>query len=419
MQLLASDTFRSLRTRNFRLFFVGQLTSMIGTWMEMVAMTVVVLQLTDSGVALGLLTAARFGPLLVLGPWGGLVADRLDRHRLMVTTQIAFAILATLLAAVVVTDHASMTLMYVFSGAWGLLTAIDNPSRRALVIDMVDHDDLPNAIGLNTAVMTSSRLVGPALAGLVIALTNVEWCFVANAVSYTAVIVALLRMNRSELRSSPLVERSKGQLREGFRYTRETPELWLPLVFVAVMGTVAFNYQVTLPLLSTRDLHGSATLFTVLFATMSVGSVTGALTVARRRNMHMSFLVTYGMIMTAATLALCLAPNVALAVVATVPLGFASAVLISGSNTVMQMKADPAMRGRVLALLSTVFLGSTPIGGPAVGWISENYGARMGLGVGAIALVAVTLWVIRRLRALAPAERPAAAPSKEPTPAPA
>lgn len=400
VQLLASDTFRSLRTRNFRLFFVGQLVSMVGTWMEMVAITWLVLQLTDSGVALGLVTAAQFGPLLLFGPWGGLLADRLDRHRFMVATQSAYALLAVLLAVLVVSGQINVGLLYAFSAAWGLLTALDNPTRRALVIDMVSQEDLPNAVGLNTAIMTGSRVVGPALAGLIITGLNVEWCFVANAVSYAAVIAALLRMNRAEFQESPQVPRSKGQLRAGFRYTQRTPELWLPLVFIAVMGTLAFNYQVTLPLLAKRSLGGDATTFTLLFSTMSLGAVIGALTVARRRSVDLGFLVTYGVVMTGATLLLAAAPTIPLALLATVPLGFASANLISGSNAVMQLEADPAMRGRVLSLLSMVFLGSTPIGGPLLGWLCENYGARFGLALGGLAVALVTAWVAREIRQL-------------------
>ncbi|MGH9209614.1 MAG: MFS transporter [Acidimicrobiales bacterium] len=408
VRLAASDTFRSLHSRNFRLFFAGQMASMVGTWMEMVAITWLVLQLTDSGVALGLVTAAQFGPLLLLGPWGGLMADRLDRHRVMLATQASYALLATLLAVLVVSDQISVGLLYAFSAVWGMLTALDNPTRRALVIDMVRREDLPNAIGLNTAIMTGSRVVGPALAGAIISGIGVDWCFVANAVSYTAVIGALLRMNRAEFQTSPRVPRSKGQLRAGFAYARRTPELWLPLVVVAVMGTLAFNYQVTLPLLAIRSLGGDATTFTLLFATMSLGSVVGALTVARRRDLHLRYLVTYGMTMAASTLVLALAPVTAVALVAAVPLGFSSAQLISGSNAVMQMKADPAMRGRVLALLSTVFLGSTPIGGPAVGWVSETFGPRVGVGLGGVAVAAATLWVARKIRRL-PDRRPTGA----------
>lgn len=405
LQLAASDTFRSLHTRNFRLFFVGQMVSMVGTWMEMVAITWLVLQMTDSGVALGLVTAAQFGPLLLCGPWGGLLADRLDRHRFMLATQAGYAILAVLLAVLVISDQVSVGLLYVFSAAWGLLTALDNPTRRALVIDMVAHEDLANAVGLNTAIMTGSRVVGPALAGIMIAGVGVEWCFVANAVSYTAVIGALLRMNRAEFRSSPRVARSKGQLRAGLSYTRSTPELWLPLVFIAVMGSFAFNYQVTLPLLAKHSLGGDDTSFTWLFASMSLGALAGALTVARRRIVHLSFLVTYGAVLTVAMTALALAPVFPLALLAAIPVGFSQATLVSGSNAVMQLEADPAMRGRVLALLSTVFLGSTPVGGPAVGWISETLGPRAGVAVGAMAVAGVTIWVARQTRGV-PASRP-------------
>jgi MFS family permease len=418
MKLVAGDTFRSLHVRNFRLFFIGQLTSMVGTWLEMVAITWLVFRLTNSGVALGLVTALEFLPLLLFGAWGGLVADRIDRHRFMLFTQCSYAVLATLLAVLVVTDHINVGMLYGFSFVWGMLTALDNPTRRALVIDMVDKKDLPNAVGLNTAVMTGSRIVGPALAGALISGPGVEWCFVLNAISYIAVIFALVRMDRGQLTSSPLVPKEKGQLREGFSYARRTPELFLPLVMVGVMGTLAFNWQVTLPLLAKRTLGGDATTFTWLFAAMSVGALLGALTVARRQSVHVSFLVPYGMAMALGMVALALAPTVPFAMLAAVPVGFSSANLISGSNAVMQVEADPNMRGRVLALLSTVFLGSTPIGGPLVGWISQTFGARVGVGVGALGVALVTVWVARQLRHLPAASR-RAQPMPEPSPAPA
>jgi MFS family permease len=411
LKLAAGETFRSLRSRNFRLFFVGQMVSQAGTWMEMVAVTWVVLQLTDSGIALGLVTATRFAPLLVLGPWGGVLSDRVDRHKLMLITQCCFFTLASALAVLVITDHITVWLLYGYTSVFGVLTALDSPARRSLVAELVEPDEIGNAVGLNSALMTAARTVGPAVAGAILAGPGETWCFVANALSYLVIVVALARMDRSAFHSAPLVIKAKGQLREGFRYVWTTPELLLPLVLATVVGTLAFNYQVTLPLFAERTLDGDATTFTWLYATMSLGSVAGALTVARRKDLSVAFLVTGGAGMTVATVALALAPTTPVALVAAVPLGFTSLMLISGTNAVVQLKSDPAMRGRVLALVSMVFLGSTPIGGPIVGWVSETFDARAGLMIGGIATGLATAWTARRLRR----QREAAAGSPSPT----
>jgi MFS family permease len=392
------ETFRSLHSRNFRLFFVGQLVSQAGTWMEMIAVTWVVLQLTDSGVALGLVAAARFAPVLLLGPWGGVLSDRLDRHRLMLTTQACFAALSAALALLVALDRVDLWSLYGSTLIFGILTAMDSPARRALVTELVEPEDIANAVGLNSALMTGARTIGPTIAGAMLAGPGASWCFIANALSYLVIIGNLLRMDHSLFHPGPVVAKAKGQLREGFVYVWRTPELLLPMILATVIGTLAFNYQVTLPLFAERTLHGDASTFTWLYATMSLGSVCGALTVARRRDMSVGFLVTGGFAMAVATVALSFAPNTPLALAAAVPLGFTSLMLISGTNATVQLKADPAMRGRVLALVTMVFMGSTPIGGPIVGWISQEWDARAGLLVGAVATALVTLWTAQRLR---------------------
>jgi MFS family permease len=411
LKLAAGDTFRSLHTRNFRLFFTGQVVSQTGTWMEMVAVVWLVLRLTDSGIALGLVTATQFLPMLVLGAWAGLLADRFDRHRFMLITQVTFAAVASVLAVLVVLDAYNVVTLYVFSAMFGLITALDNPNRRALVNDLVARDEVANAVGLNSAIMTGSRVVGPTVAGLLIAGPGVAWCFVLNAVSYLAVITALTRMDRSAFRSSPKVAKAKGQLREGFAYVRRTPELALPLVLVAVIGTLAFNYPVTLPLLAERSLGGDATTFTLLYSTMSVGAVMGALQVARRRLMTIGLLVRAAFGLAAATTALALSPSLLVALPAAVASGFFAISLISGSNALVQVQADPAMRGRVLAMFSMVFLGSTPIGGPIIGFVSETLNPRTGLLVGAVAATVVAVWTSRRVRHLPPMVRGLLTPS--------
>ncbi|HEX5366059.1 MAG TPA: MFS transporter, partial [Acidimicrobiales bacterium] len=348
----AHDTFRSLDNPNFRLFFGGQLVSQIGTWMQAVAISWLVLDLTGSGVALGLVTAAQFLPVLLLGAWGGVVADRVDHHRMMLATQTAFLVLAAVLSALVLSGHASVLALAVSSLVFGTINAFDNPVRRSFVTELVPADDVANAVGLNSALMTGSRVVGPAVAGALLAGPGAGTAFVLNAVTYLAVLGALARMDRDRFRPSPRVAPAKGQIREGLSYVRHTPELLLPLLMMAVIGTFAFNYQVTLPLMAERTFGGNAATFTLLFSTLSVGSVLGALVVARRRDIGVEFLVRTGGGLAVATTALALAPSLPLAVAAAVLVGFTNVGIISGAHAVVQLRAAPHMRGRVLALLS-------------------------------------------------------------------
>jgi len=395
-----AETFRSLRTRNFRLFFAGQLVSQTGTWAQSVAIIWVVLQLTDDGLALGLATAAQFAPVLVLGAWAGVVADRVDRHRFLLATQLAFAVVALGFVALAFTDRLTLPAIYVLATAFGVVTALDNPARRSLVVEMVAERDVPNAVGLNSALMTGSRVVGPAVGGLLITSAGADWCFAFNAVTYLAVLVALARMDRSALRSPPRVVRAKGQLREGFRYVWRTPELRLPLILLTVIGTLAFEFQVTLPLLAERTFDGGAGTFTLLYSAMSAGSLFGALAVARRTDADTRFLARSALGLAASMGALAVAPNQWLALAAVVPVGVTSIFLISGSNAVIQLRADPSMRGRALALTAVVFLGSTPIGGPIAGAVGEHLGPRAGIALGAIASLGAGAWTLRALRRL-------------------
>ena len=396
----ADDTFRSLRVRNFRLFFVGQIVSQSGTWMQSVAIIWVVLQLTDDGFALGLATAAQFAPVLVLGAWGGVISDRVDRHRFLLVTQAAFALVSLAFTALVFTDRLNLPLIYLLSALFGVVTALDNPARRALVVEMVSEPDVPNAVGLNSALMTGSRVIGPALAGAVITTAGADWCFLLNAVTYVAVLAALWRMDRDELRSPPRVVRGRGQLREGLRYVWSTPQLRLPLVLLTVIGTLAFEFQVTLPLLAERTYAGGAGTFTMLYSAMSAGSVVGALLVARRTDADTRFLARSAAWLAVTMALLAVAPNQWFALAAAVPVGLTSIFLLSGSNAVIQLHADPSMRGRALALTAVVFLGSTPIGGPIAGYISEELGARAGIALGAVATALAAAWTFRALARL-------------------
>jgi MFS family permease len=400
LRAFGADTFRSLQGANFRKFFVGQAISQTGTWMQMIAIGLLVYGITGSGFAIGLVTAAQFGPILVLGAWAGLLADRRDRHRLLLTLNVAGAVVAALFAALVLLDLAQLWSIFLLTVAAGTVTALENPARRAFVTDLVDDQDVPNAVGLNSTLMTASRVVGPAVAGALIAGPGIGWTFAVNAVSFLPQLWLFARMDRSRFREVVKVTKGKGQLVEGFRYVWATPELRLPLLLVAAVGTLAFNFAVILPVFAEQALDIGAEASPMLFSIMSVGSVAGALTMARRRSADARYLSYATLGLAASMFGLAAAPNLAVAAVMSVPVGATSVLVISGANAVIQLTAAPTMRGRVLALLAVVFLGSTPIGGPITGWVAEEFGSRTALSLGAWAsLVAATwvLWVLRRV----------------------
>lgn len=400
VRAFGSETFRSLRSRNFRLFFGGQIVSQTGTWMQMVAIGLLVLAITDSGVAVGLVTAAQFIPILVLGAWAGLLSDRSDRHHLLLALNAIGALVAAAFAVLVLTDSAALWSIFLLTFAAGTVTALENPTRRAFVTDLVDETDVPNAVGLNSTLMTGSRVVGPALAGALIAGPGIGWCFAVNALSYLPQLWLFARMDRSRFRELARVGKAKGQLREGFRYVWASADLRLPLLLVAAVGTLAFNFSVILPLFVTRDLGGGPATYTTLFSIMSVGSVFGALAIARRAHADTRFLARGTLALAVSMFALAAAPTTSVAALLVLPVGVTSVMVISGSNAVVQLSAAPAMRGRVLALLAVVFLGSTPIGGPIAGVVSETAGARWALGMGALTCLVASVLTLRALRSV-------------------
>mgnify|MGYP000875305446 FL=1 len=393
----AGDTFRSLRIRNFRLFFFGQLISQTGTWLTMVTLTLLVLDLTDSGVAIGLLTATMFGPVLVLGAWAGSLADRSDKHRLLIVAQTAAMVQSLILAAVVFAGIESLPVIYGLAAMSGVITSFDNPARRAFVVEMVPEAMMPNAVSLNSALMTGARVIGPAAGGLLVVTVGYGWAFLIDGLSYLAVLYGLLAMDRSELRPAELVARGRGQVREGVRYVRRTPVLGVPLVMMAVIGTFAFNFSVTIPLLVTGPLHSGEGMFTVLFSVLSVGSIVGALWTARRTDVTNHQIVVAAVAFGGTMIALAAVPALWAAFPVAVLLGAASITFMTTSTAIVQMRAAPELRGRVLALQSVVFLGSTPIGGPIVGWIADAFGARAAVLLGGVACLAAAAWAQRAL----------------------
>lgn len=392
LKLFTGATFASLRIRNFRLFFAGQLVSQTGTWLGMVAQTLLVLHLTDSGVALGLLAAAQFGPVLLLGAWAGVVADRSDKRRLLLIVQSLAMVQSFVLAALAFTGSPPLAAIYAVAAAGGVLTAFDNPTRRSFVAEMVARDEINNAVSLNSALMTGSRVLGPALAGLLVSTVGFGWTFVVDGASYVAVLAGLVMMRTTELHPSPALERARGQVREGLRYARSVPRLWMPLVMMAVIGTLAFNFQVVVPLFVIKDLGGTDRTFTLLFSVLSLGSFAGALLVARRTGSSVRRVGMTALAFGVSMAMLAVAPSQPVAFLVGPLIGVASIAFMTSSTSLVQTESAPEMRGRVLALQAMVFLGSTPIGGPIVGWIAQHLGARYALGVGAAACLLAGAW---------------------------
>jgi MFS family permease len=380
-----SDTFRSFAVRNFRLFFGGQLISQIGNWLTLIAQTLLILKLTGNGVAVGLLTACQFLPVLVIGPWAGLVADRSDKRKLLLVVQALAMLQSFALATFAFLPHPPVLALYLIALAGGFTVAFDNPARRSFVVEIVPEEDVQNAVSLNSALMTGSRIIGPALAGLLITTVGYGWCFVVDGISYLAVLAGLALMRPEELRSSIPTTKARGQVRAGLRYVRSIPDLWIPLAVMALIGTLAFNFQVVMPLFVKRTLHGDDARFTLLYSVISVGSLIGALATARRKSVSVHHVIVTAALFGVAMVALAAAPNLASSYPLGLLLGVTSIAFMTSSTAIVQLRAEPAMRGRVLALQAMVFLGSTPIGGPILGAICEAFGARAGLVTGGLA----------------------------------
>jgi MFS family permease len=393
----ARRTFRSLRTRNFRLYFLGQVVSGTGSWMQMIAQAWLVLRLTHSGVALGFTLALQFAPTLLAGAWGGVIADRVDKRKLLVVTAATSAALAFVLGTVTAIGVVEVWMVYALAVALGLVTAVDNPGRRSFVPELVLPADVANAVGLNSSVFTAARVVGPALAALVIATVGVAWCFVLNGLSFAAVIAALLAMRPSELRPSTPVPRRKRQLREGMSYAWHNRPVRLALLVTAIVGTLAFSYQVVLPLMAKEEFAGDAGTFGVMMAVLGAGSLVGALWTAHFGRASDRVMLYAVLSLGITTMAATLAPSLPLEIVVLPMVGLSSMVVLTMATAVCNEATSPEFRGRVMALFAIAFLGSTPIGGPLVGWISQVIGPRAGLGLGAVAaLVTATVALTAR-----------------------
>ncbi len=400
-------TFSSLSVPNYRKYFTGQAISLIGTWMQTTAQSWLVLTVTHSATDLGLVVALQTLPVLLLGPYAGVIADRVDKRRLMVVLQSAMGVQALALGVLTLAGTATFADISVLAVVLGLNNCFENPARQAFVLEMVGAGDLRNAVSLNSTLVNAARAVGPAIAGVFIATVGTGWCFVANAVSFVTVVVSLVTMDVRSLEPTPPAQRQKGQLREGLRYVARTPELGIPLLMMGLVGMLAYEFQVTLPVAAQRVFHGGSESYGLMTAAMGIGAAVGGLVSAARGRTGIRSLVVTAVIFGVVIMATALSPDAAVAYVALVFVGFASVSFLAMGNSTLQLEAEPQMRGRVMALWSVAFLGSTPVGGPLIGWVSARAGARVGLAVGAAScLVAAGLGIValraRRARGGAP-----------------
>lgn len=383
---------RSFDVPNYRRYFAGMLVSLSGTWMQTIAEMWLVLQLTGSGTAVGVAAALQFAPMLIAGAWAGSLIDRLPKRQLLIATQLAMALPALALLALTLTGAIELWLLYLLIFIRGAINAVDNPARQAFLVELVGPERLVNAVSLGSALVNGARTVGPALAGIVIATAGVALCFGLNALSFVAMIVALRGMDPRALRSQPVAERQPGQVRSGLRYVRGTPQLWIPLALMAIVGTFTFNFQVLLPLLATFSLGGGAAGYAALTAAMGIGAIAGAIANGTRTRVRPAFLVGAAASFGLLTAALAATPGTIAATLALVPVGAASVVFAASLNSYLQLEVAPQMRGRVMALYAMVFLGSTPIGGPLMGWIAGAAGPRAALALGGTVAVLAALW---------------------------
>ncbi|TLS41829.1 MFS transporter [Streptomyces montanus] len=391
-----SSTFSSLRIRNYRLFATGGLVSNTGTWMSRITQDWLVLSLTGSSTAVGITTALQFLPMLLFGLYGGVIADRYPKRRMLFFTQGALGLCGLALAVLTLSGQVQVWHVYLIAFLLGMVTVVDNPTRQTFVSEMVGPDQLRNAVSLNSANFNSARLIGPAVAGVLISTVGSGWAFLINGLAFLAPITGLLLMRTSELYKVERAPRGKGQLREGLRYVAARPELIWPIVLIGFVGTFGYNFPIWLTAFADDVYHAGAGTYGLLNTLMAVGSVTGALLSARRASVRLRFLVGSAAVFGVLEIAAALSPSYWLFAFLLVPIGMAALTVNTTANASVQLATDPAMRGRVMSLFMMVFVGGTPLGAPLVGWVTDSFGARMGFAFGGLvsALAAATVGLI-------------------------
>lgn len=382
-----SSTFQSLRYRNARLFFVGLLVSNIGTWVQLTAMGLLVYRLTGSSFEVGLATALQWLPMLLIGAWAGGFADRRRKYRLAIITQVLLAGQAFLTALLDLSGVINMPIVYGLSLLVGVVNAIDNPARRGFVTELVGPGEVSNVVSLNTAVMTGSRIFGPAITAVLVGPLGTGWLFLLNAISFSAIIGALLAIRTSELFPAPIAPRGGTPVRDGLRFVRSSPTLYAAFIVFAVVSTFGFNYSVALPKLA-DERWGSDEYFGWVLAVSSLGSVVGSLLTAGRNPVTMRWYAGMIGLLGVSGLAMAWAPNAATGMLLGIPLGLGGAGMVTAMNAISQTECPPEMRGRILALTAVAFLGSTPIGGPITGWVGDAIGPEWSLAYGSIITIA-------------------------------
>lgn len=399
-----SQTFRSLSIVNYRLWAIGSVVSNAGTWMQRVAQDWLVLTVLtdDSGVAVGITTGLQFAPMLLLAPFAGLLADRLPRRRLLMATQASSGLLALVLGVLVLSGSAELWHVYVLAGLLGVTAAVDAPARQTFVADMVPPEHLSNAVSLNSASFHAARLVGPGVAGLLIAAFGTGPVFLVNAATFGATMLSLTAMRVAELRPVARAGRAKGQIRDGLRYVRGRPDLVLIMAVVGMVGTFGLNFQLTTALMARLEFDKGAGAYGLLGSIMAIGSLAGALLAARREKPRLRLVVGATAAFGGFAVLASVMPTYELFAVSLIPVGLSALTMMTAANATVQISTDPMMRGRVMALYMAIFMGGTPIGAPIIGWVGETFGARWTIALGGVAALAsalaALLWVLRTER---------------------
>ncbi len=395
----ATNTFASLRVRNYRLYFIGQGISLSGTWMQTIAQGWLVLQLTGSGTQVGLVVALQFLPLLLITPFGGLIADSFPKRRTLVITQVLFFIQQVTFSVVVLTGAVQMWMIYALALMFGLVNSVDNPTRQAFVSELVDRDHVRNAVALNATENNLARAVGPSLGALLIAGAGIGFCFIANAFTTLAILFALARLDGKALHTHPPGPRMHPwqQLVDAWQYMKRTKLIRDILIMAVIIGTFSYEFQISLPILAKFAFGADAAAYSRLWVAFGIGSVVGGLLAAGRKKVALHHLVGYAILFGISMLIVSSMPTLDLAVAAMLLVGFFSINFTSLANTSLQLEAEPAMRGRVMSLWTMAMLGSTPIGGPIIGFIAEHLGGRWGIAVGGLAALIAGIFASKKL----------------------
>lgn len=411
MQGTINQTFAAFKSRNFRLFFIGQGISSIGSWAQTIGMSWLVLSLTHSGTQLGLVLAAQFVPMMILGVWGGLIADSFPKRRTIFITQSLIGLLALTLGLLVVTHSIHLWMIYVLAVMTGLVQVADNPTRQSFIVEMVGPEHLRNALTLNSTLVNTARIVGPTIAAALIATVGIGLCFLFNAASFVAVLMALWLMNPHLLAPAKRATRERGQIRAGLAYAWTNPVIRSTIIMMFIIGTLTYEFPVVLPLLATATLHGNAATYSAMMSAMGLGAILGGLYTAGRTKIHDRQLIYTVAIFGVAIIIASLMPNLISVLIVLTIVGALSVLFISLGNTLVQLASDPEMRGRVMALWTIGFLGTTPIGGPIIGYISDRTNPRVGLAVGGVAAIVAAIVGLASFNAK-PASSPRAVPAK-------